>query len=220
MYTLYGSRGCGSAAVEAALDWAGLPWTHIEAASWLPGEGLEALSAVNPLRQIPTLVLPDGSVMTESAAILIHLGLAEPGSGLLPAEPSARAQAIRGLVYIAANCYSAVSIIDFPERWSDDAQDAQAVQQHLQRGARHQLHAHWDIFADQFLAPHAARGEAFIGGAEPGALDLLATVVSKWSGARQHLQGSRPDFHAMLLRVERHPRLVELFEKHWPTHSP
>ena len=37
--------------------------------------GLEELKRVNPLAQIPTLVLDDGSVLTEVAAILIHLGL-------------------------------------------------------------------------------------------------------------------------------------------------
>ena len=31
-------------------------------------------AAVNPLGQIPTLVLDDGTVLSESAAILIHLG--------------------------------------------------------------------------------------------------------------------------------------------------
>ena len=77
---------------------------------------------MNPLAQIPTLVLPDGSVMTESAAILIHLGLAHPESGLLPADAH-RAQMLRGLVYIAANCYAAIGIIDYPERWCSDADE-------------------------------------------------------------------------------------------------
>src|SRR6266496_2855306 len=85
------------------------------------GPGLEELKRVNPLAQIPTLVLEDGTVMTESAAILIWLGLRHPKSGLLPAEP---AQAIRGLVFIAANCYAAIGIIDYPERFCADCDKA------------------------------------------------------------------------------------------------
>jgi GST-like protein len=64
--------------------------------------------------------------MTESAAILIHLADAHPGSGLLPADPSARAQAIRGLVFIAAQCYAAIGVIDYPESWCADCDEATA----------------------------------------------------------------------------------------------
>jgi len=110
MLALYGARGSGAAAIEAALTIAGLPYRFVEAATWLPGSGLEELKRVNPLGQIPTLVLEDGSVLSESAAILIHLGLTVPASGLLPASASKRAQAIRGLVYIAANCYAAIGV--------------------------------------------------------------------------------------------------------------
>ena len=95
MLTLYGAKGSGSAAIEAALRIEELQCRVVQAASWEPGPGLDELKRVNPLAQIPTLVLEDGTVMTESAAILIWLGLRYPNSGLLPADP---AQAIRGLV--------------------------------------------------------------------------------------------------------------------------
>ncbi len=217
MHTLYGTRGSGSAAIDAAFELAGLPCTRVEAASWLPSEGLEALRQLNPLAQIPTLVLPDGSILSESAAILIHLGLAHPQAGLLPADERRRAQAIRGLVFIAANCYAAISVIDFPERWCEGADDDSAVQGRIQRGAKHRLHLHWDLFAGQFM-PLAA-GCPFMNGETPGALDLLASVVSRWSGSRQHLLVTQPEFHALLARVDAYPRLGELFEYHWPTHG-
>ncbi|WP_077036867.1 glutathione S-transferase family protein [Pelomonas sp. KK5] len=214
MYTLYGTRGSGSAAIEAALEWAAEPFDRVDAASWIPGEGTEALKRINPMAQIPTLLLPDGSILTESAAILIHLGLALPRSGLLPEDASARAQAIRGLVFIAANCYSAISVIDFPERWHLDADDGSIANVCIQRGARHRLHLHWDAFAAQ--TPAGASG-FLLGRPEPGALDLLAAVVSRWSGARQHLQHTHAELHALLLRVDTHPRLAAVFERHWPT---
>src|SRR5204863_3704644 len=62
MLTLYGAKGSGSAAIEAALTTAGLPFRPVEAASWEAGPGLDALKRVNPLAQIPTLVLEDGKV--------------------------------------------------------------------------------------------------------------------------------------------------------------
>ena len=206
--TLYGCPGSGSAAIEMALRQAGLAYRSVRAASWEPGPDYEALKAINPLGQIPTLVLADGTVLTESAAILIHLGLSAPG--LLPVDATARARAIRGLVYIAANCYSAVSISDFPERWTT-ATDTAAIEA-VREAARAQLHQAWIHFAAQFFDP----AQPFLCGDGPGALDFLTVVVSKWSGTRAALKAERPAFHAWLETLQRHPAVVAVHAEHWP----
>jgi len=210
MYTLYGKTGSGSASIEAALTLVRAPFRVVETASWAQNEAFADLLAVNPLGQVPTLVLDDGSVLSESAAILMHLGSAHPDAKLLPDHASQRAQALRGLVFIAANCYSAISIIDFPERWCENAEGDEAVQQRIRAGARTRLHRHWEMFADVFPA------RPWLSGADLGALDLLAAVVSKWSGARQHLAQARPALHDTLLRIEAHPGVSEVFARHWP----
>lgn len=211
MFTLYGSTGSGSAAVEAALLLCGAPFQAVRASSWEPASDQATLRKVNPLGQIPTLQLPDGSVLTESAAILIHLGLVFPASGLLPADASKRAQAIRGLVYIAANCYAAIGVIDFPERFSEGGDEA--MHKAIRAGARRRLHECWDVFADQF---GATDGPFLLGAERPGALDLLAAVVSRWSGTRPHLLKHRPALHAVFERTQAHPPLAALFARHWP----
>jgi GST-like protein len=208
MLTLYGTRGSGSAAVEAALEVAGLGYRQVDAASWKPSPGLEALKSVNRLAQIPTLVLDDGGVLAESAAILIHLGLAHPESALLAAEPGRRAQQIRGLVYIAANCYAGIGILDFPDRWYPDPDDE--VKAKMQARGKARLHELWEIFADQFPATPWLSGDRL------GALDILAATVSKWSGARQALAASRPEFSALLARIEADPRIAAVWSRHWP----
>jgi len=207
MYTLFGTQGSGSAAVEAALEIAGLPYRNVRASTWEADSAQAELHQLNPLGQIPTLQTPDG-VLTESAAILIHLGLVHPASGLLPADPAARAQSIRGLVYIAANCYSAISIIDYPERWCAEPDDATG--ERIRRGTRARLHQHWSVFADQFPAA------PFLSGASLGGLDVLAAVVSKWSGARAHLREQRPAFYAVLEKIEAQPAMAPVFARHWP----
>jgi len=208
MYTLFGTKGSGSAAAEAALTLAAVEFTSIDAASWEPGPGRDELARVNPLCQIPTLRLPDGSVLTESAAILIHLGLQHPASGLLPPSAADRAQALRGLVYVAANCYAAIGIIDYPERWCADADEKTGKR--IKAGATQRLHYLWEVFADTFPA------RPFLGGSRIGALDLLAAVVSKWSGSRKHLAKARPEFSALLARIESEPRVAPIFARHWP----
>ena len=208
MYTLFGTKGSGSAAAEAALTLAAVEFKSVDAASWEPGPGRDELARVNPLCQIPTLKLPDGSVLTESAAILLHLGLTYPASGLLPPSAADRAQTLRGLVYIAANCYAAIGIIDYPERFCADADEK--TNKRIKAGATQRLHYLWEVFADTFPA------RPFLGGSRIGALDLLAAVVSKWSGSRKHLAVARPEFSALLARIESEPRVAPIFARHWP----
>ena len=114
------------------------------------------------------------------------------------------------MVFIAANCYAAISVIDFPERWCADADNDDAVKERIRSGTRARLHKHWEMFADLFPA------RPYLSGASLGALDIQAAVVSKWSGARKHLEAARPDFHAALMRIEAHPKVAEVFARHWP----
>ena len=210
MYILFGSMGSGSAAAECGLVLAGAPYRVVEAASWEQNAERAELQAANPLCQVPTLRLPDGAVLTESAAILMHLGLAFPQSELLSQDVAQRDQALRGLVYIPANCYSCITVLDYPERFTTATDEASLAA--VRAGTRERLHKHWDIFADVF--PVQAGG--FLAGERPGALDILAAVVSRWGGARQHAKASRPAFAALLERVEAHASVAGVFARHWP----
>ena len=208
LFFLYGSKGTGSASAEMGLRIAGFEYRVVNASSWEPGPGQDELRRVNPLAQIPTLALADGAVLTESAAILIHLGLVSAPGLLLPAGEAARAQAIRGLVFIPANCYSCITILDYPERFTS-AQDKESLDA-IRAGTRERLHKHWEIFADTF-----AGAGPFMNGEAPGALDVLAAVVSRWSGARAHLREQRPDFSKLLERIESHASVAPVFQAHW-----
>lgn len=205
MYQLYGHKNSGAAAIEAALELCEVAYRFIDVE--LSMEAALELEKLNPLKQIPTLQMPDGSILTESAAILIHLGLAFPKSSLLPNKAAERDQAIRGLVYIVSNCYAAIGIIDYPERWL--AASDHPSRENLVAGARHRLHWSWEVFADQFS------GELYLGEETPGALDVLAAVVTRWAGTREHLRNARPGFHAWLERIDRHPTLAPVFARHW-----
>jgi GST-like protein len=212
-YVLYGSRNSGSVAVEAALEMAKAPYRIVDAATWRKTAAFKELKRVNPLHQIPTLICPDGTVLSESAAVLIHLALVHPSARLLPANASQRAQAIRAMVFIAANCYAAIGVIDYPERWHGKGD--KNADERLRKGARRRLHKLWCVFADTFAADAGKKKTAFLFGAQPGAADLLAAVVSRWSGTRKHLAKQRPAFHAVLERTEAHPGIAPVIARHW-----
>ena len=208
IFDLYGYKGSGSAAIEMALRAANLEYRVIEVASWDADTPVERLGELNPLKQIPTLVSPDGFVLTESAAILIYLGLGWPSPELLPGDERLRARAIQGMTYIVANCYSAVGIIDFPWRWTTS--DSEAEQERIRAGTKARLLSNWEIFADMFPR------ECFLINGKPGALDYLTATVTRMFSIRSALCESRPTFVDTLELIEHDRCVAEVVEEHWP----
>ena len=85
-YRLYNRPGSGGFVVEAAFALADEPFELVELYSKAGTPLAESFRETNPWKQLPTLILPDGSILTETAAILIHLAAVFPGKGLaLPA---------------------------------------------------------------------------------------------------------------------------------------
>ncbi len=115
-YRLYGWSGSGSVAVQVALEESGAPYERI----WVGKEpaALAAYRQVNPTGKVPALVLPDGTVMAESAAMLIHLAAAHPAAQLAPQPGSSRhALFLQWMVFLSANVYEAVLRIYYAERY-------------------------------------------------------------------------------------------------------
>ena len=120
-YRLYNRVGSGGFVVEAALALADASYELSELDS-RPGTPLpESFRDVNPWGQVPTLVLADGSVMTETAAILAHLTACHPDKGLGPAPgTSAHGQFLRWLVFTNVNVYESVLRRSYPFRYTND----------------------------------------------------------------------------------------------------
>jgi len=129
-YRLYNRPGSGGFVVEAALALAGAPCELTELDS-KPGTPLpDSFRDINPWGQVPTLVLPDGSVMTEAAAILIHLAAAHPDKGLAPPPGTpAHAQFLRWTVFASVNLYEAALRRSYPFRYTTDPEGYDAVRE-------------------------------------------------------------------------------------------
>ncbi|HTW75799.1 MAG TPA: glutathione S-transferase N-terminal domain-containing protein [Steroidobacteraceae bacterium] len=118
-YTLFAVRGWGSALAEAMLALCEAPLRIEEVKGFdRPGAARDRLLCLNALAQLPTLLLPDGTVMTESAAIALLLAERHPQAELAPAAGSAlRPTFLRRLVWIVANVYPTFTYGYYPERW-------------------------------------------------------------------------------------------------------
>jgi glutathione S-transferase len=120
-YRLYNRVGSGGFVVEAALALADAHCELLELNSE-PGMPLpEGFRDINPWGQVPTLVLPDGSIMTETAAILIHLAACNPDKGLAPIPGTpAHAAFLRWMIFTNVNIYEAVLRRSYPFRYTND----------------------------------------------------------------------------------------------------
>ena len=115
---LHGCKGCGSTVVEALLELAGANYAR-SVFDWDDRAAWDRLRAINPLAQVPTLVLDDGTILTESAGIALWIADRYPEAQLLPEAAGARALAYRWIVSFATNIYGPIIVGDFPERWVD-----------------------------------------------------------------------------------------------------
>jgi glutathione S-transferase len=116
-YKLYGRPGAGSLAPQILLEEIGVAYEVL----WVgrsPAE-LENFRHINPAGKIPMLVLADGTTVSESAAILIHLSQAHPTAELAPiAGTSAHARFLQWMVFLSANLYEAALRYFYSERYS------------------------------------------------------------------------------------------------------
>ncbi|HEX3848547.1 MAG TPA: glutathione S-transferase family protein [Steroidobacteraceae bacterium] len=125
-YKLYGRQGSGSLAVQIALEEAGAPYECI----WIPKDSaeLEKYKKVSPAGRVPALALPDGTVMLESAAMLIHIAQAHPRAALAPAPgTSSDARFLQWIVHLSANVYESVLRIYYSARYSTRGEADAAV---------------------------------------------------------------------------------------------
>ena len=203
-YVLYGARGSGAVAVEAALTVAGQPYELIESYTWdqeHPESGDRVLAA-NPMRQVPALVLPGGEVMTESAAILIRLAELHPQARLGPGpEHPARGQFLRWMSFVSSAIYALYWVKDDPSRLvPDPAGHAALTKRTLARIAEC-----WGIMERQVSTGR------YILGDELTVLDLYVATVSRFRPRRRRFYEVAPGLGEVVRRVDADPRLAQLW---------
>ena len=202
-FTLYGAAGSGSVPVEAAMTLIGLDYRVIEAVTWEGEAERDKVAAVNPMRQIPALVLPNGEVLTESAAILIWLADAYPAARLGPRlDDPRRAQFLRWMSFIPAAVYSMFWVRDEPSRLvGDDA----AAQDEVKRRTAERIAECWRIMDSQITPGR------FLLGDELSVLDLYVAVASRWTPRRARFYAEAPRMAEVVRRVDALPALQDFW---------
>jgi len=206
-YTVYGAAGSGSVPVEAALTLIGVPYDVVGDGAMRPVANNPAANAINPLHQVPVLRLPDGEVMTESAAILIYLADRHPEAGLAPSPGGfKRAAFLRWMTYVSTAIYSLAWIRADPMRLVADATQASVIQDRI-ANRRAECWRHMD---------GQVKSGTFLLGDELTVLDLYVATVSRWSPRRNRFYREAPGLGAVARRVDADPRLAALWAARFP----
>ncbi|MCK8783554.1 glutathione S-transferase family protein [Roseomonas sp. NAR14] len=209
-YVLYGDIGSGSATAEMALAEIGAPVELRDVP--LAGEAQLAAEyrALNPMGRVPTLVLPDGTVVTESLAVLLTLCDRHPEAGLLPPPdgPSGdpgRAKALRWMALLAGEFYPCVTRYDYPERFSDDPAHAPSIRARALEMGR----AVWRVVEDN------AAPDPFVLGTRFSVADIYVAVLSQWTRGQATNPVEHPRVSALVRRVAARPAIAPVWAKHF-----
>jgi len=194
-WRVLGTRGCGSAIVEAALVLAKIPYER-EEVDYTTTAGHEKLAAINPLAQVPTVVLPDGTVMTESAALVLYIDGLVPELGLVPSvRDPLRRELLRWLMFLVAAVYPTFTYGDEPDKWVGDAGP------NLRESTDEHRESLWR------LVEGAVRGPWFLG-ETPSALDLYVSVMTRWRPRREWFAEHCPRLYRIATSVDADARLA------------
>lgn len=210
-YTLYGDPGSGSATVELALAEIGIPVELRDVSLDKGQQHDQEYSSLNPQRKLPTLILPNGTVLTESVAILITLADRHPEAGLLPDAPRDRAIALRWLLFMATELYPVIEMHDYPERFQPEA-DATPLER------RDELRAHaLGIWMRRWpLLEAAVDGERWFLSSGISLVDIYAAVLSRWSLDSRWRGEHLPRIDAIARRVATRESMAPVWRRHFP----
>lgn len=206
-FILHGRAGWGSAIVEAQLAYCALPYRLVECGDLLDSAAARAqLQPLNPIAQVPTLVLPDGTVMTESAAITLHLADLTRSAALVPdAQARERAAFLRWLVFLVANVYPTFTYADLPERFVKT------------NGAEQPFRVEVDAYAQRlWRIVEAAAGVPWFLGECFSALDLYFAVMTRWRPGQAWFAEHAPRLAAAATRAAALPSVAPVIERNFP----
>jgi glutathione S-transferase len=200
MYKLYGTKGTGTSAVKAALAEAGAPFEDVEVTTREKQHLTADYQMINPRQQVPALMLPDGSIMTETAAMLLHIADAHPAARLAPPPGTpARAQHDRWLVFLAVNVYEGELRKMYGERYTADGEGREGVG----AAARAYVDRHYAL-VEQALGD----GPYFFGD------DLSMVDIYLWTFANWHdtawVEANCPKIVRLVQTVQARPKIAPI----------
>jgi glutathione S-transferase len=160
---------------------------------------------INPNGRIPTLV-DDKLVVSEAAAIVLHLVDRHPDAGLAPKVGTPeRAKFYQWLTFLTNSLQEELMTWQYPERLA--GKDAAATEV-VRRGAEARASSFLDVIEDHLKA----NGPLFLGN-QLSAADFYLVMLSRWARPMTKPPRARPSIAKLLDRVTSLPSVRRAYEQ-------
>lgn len=204
MYILYWEKTSGAIAPQVMLEEIGASYKKHPVDMAAGAHRSETYRAICPTARVPALGLEDGSVIGETAAIILRLG-EEQETRLVPGiDDPDRARFLFWLVAMATGGYPTFSRACHPEQFTDD----DFANETVARVAERQLADFFDVIEG------AISGSPFFLEQGYTALDIYLVMLTEWIGARQQFLAERPRLAALCNAVEVRPAYARVAAEH------
>jgi glutathione S-transferase len=190
--------GSAAMAPHAALAEIGVPYELVLVERDSDGRPSDEYLALNPWGKIPTL--EDGDlVLTESAAICLHLAERFPEARLVPpAGTRERSELYRWLLWLTNTIQPAELRQMYPDRYGAEG---------VKEAAEAELHGHYAL-----IDSHLADREWLVG-EERTVADLFLFMVTRWGRHLTPPAWERPNLRAHWLRTLARPGVTKVIEE-------
>ncbi|CAN0000755.1 unnamed protein product [Phaeothamnion confervicola] len=199
---IYGGPGTAAMAPHAILEETGAAHEWVRMDMEAGGARSAEFLALNPKGRVPVLI--DGDfVLTESAAICLHLAERFPQAGLLPAPGTReRARAYEWMLFLSNTVQPALMDWFHPDWLIEDKAAHAAIKTHAQMRLGEHF-AHID-------AQLAARGRPYCLGAAVSTADFFVHMLARWSRHLAKPAYSYPSIKRLTDAMKQRPSVVRM----------
>ncbi|MFT6675041.1 MAG: glutathione S-transferase [Sulfitobacter sp.] len=192
MLKLYYATGTISIAVALGLQEAGLPYQAIKVDFASAEQTKPDYLAINPKGRVPALVLENGTILTETGALLDYIAALAPQAGLIPQDPETAAHMRSVMYYLASTMHIAHAHKMRGSRWAD----AQSSFDDMRAKVPQTMRACAD-----YIQTGCLRGD-YVTGDSLSLADLYLFVVCNWLEGDKVSRSDLPQIDAFLNRME------------------
>jgi glutathione S-transferase len=202
MYTLYWSHNSASIAAHYCLEEAGAPYQLSLVDMSQNQHKLPDYVKLSSTGKLPAMKLPDGTVITECAAISLLIADRFPQSGLAPAvDDPKRGPFLMWLFHLNNTLQPSMLRYYYPDRSTTDAAGHEAVQEK----AKEEIALLWSR-----IDAHLSKSGPFLLGDTFSAADALCYMLSTWQECCPDLYKRFPGVRRLAEKVRARPAIARI----------